>query len=126
MNRFYRSTQVMKLRSVAIAITAITCIAPPTLAQRDTDATFIADFKRYAAYFPEVKNFLIEGIESRPDLDINSAKAVCDDLQKGATMEQIENHRAGIIAKRADPFVRRLLAVNTAIVQTLATKYYCP
>lgn len=79
----------MKIRIFATAIASFSVLGLSVSVQAQSlDAAYIAEFKRYALVSPpDVRSALIGDINRRPDLKINSAIAVCEDLAAGATGE---------------------------------------
>ena len=84
----------------------------------DNDQAFIEDYKRNAMQYPEVRDNLLASAQESPEQSISHAKRVCNDLQAGLSFNEMPNQGGEIDQKTA--------IVNTAIINTLASKYYCP
>lgn len=82
------------------------------------DQAFIEDYKRNIMQYPEVRDNLLASVQEAPEQSISHAKRVCNDLQAGLSFSEIPTQGGEIDEKAA--------IVNSAIINTLATKYYCP
>jgi hypothetical protein len=85
----------------------------------NSDQAFIEDYKSNLMNYPDVRDNLLASAEQSPDLTISQAKNVCNDLQSGLSLEEIQQ-------MQADEIVERAGMVSSAIVNSLAPKYYCP
>ena len=94
------------------------CGQKSTPASTDSDQAFIEDYKRNVMQYPEVRDNLLASAQESPEQSISHAKRVCNDLQAGLSFNEMPNQGGEIDQKTA--------IVNTAIINTLATKYYCP
>ena len=93
------------------------CGQKSTPASTDSDQAFIEDYKRNVMQYPEVRDNLLASAQESPEQSISHAKRVCNDLQAGLSFNEMPNQGGEIDQKTA--------IVNTAIINTLATKYYC-
>lgn len=83
------------------------------------DKAFIEEYKSRAMRHPDVRDNLIAQIQNSPESDIERAKGVCTDLKAGLTLDEIQEDQA-------QENVGRASMVKTSIINSLATKYYCP
>jgi hypothetical protein len=83
------------------------------------DKAFIEAYKEQAMSYPEVRDNLIARVQRSPEANIDRAKSVCSDLRAGLTMDEIREDQADENTETAN-------VVNTTIIDSLATKYYCP
>ena len=89
-----------------------------TAAVSTDDQAFIEDYKRNVMQYPEVRDNLLASAQEAPEQSISHAKRICNDLQAGLSFNEMPNQGGEIDQKTA--------VVNTAIINTLASKYYCP
>lgn len=89
-----------------------------TAAVSTNDQAFIEEYKRNVMQYPEVRDNLLASVQETPEQSISHAKRVCNDLQAGLSLSEVPAQDGEIDQKAA--------IVNTAIINTLATKYYCP
>ena len=83
----------------------------------NSDQAFMEAYKSNVMKHPEVSETLLASVEKSPEQSINQAKSLCSDLQAGLSFEEIQNSEAD----EADAD-----SVNASIINSLATKYYCP
>ncbi len=91
--------------------------APAGLAT--SDKKFIADYKRYAMQYPDVRDNLLASAQQSPEPSITQAKGVCDELRAGLSLEEIKDNQSVEMLEKTE-------LVNANIINTLAPKYYCP
>ncbi len=84
-----------------------------------SDKAFIEEYKYQAMGYPDVRDNLIAGIQSSPEKNIEQAKAICNDLKSGLTLDEIQQDQGAENTERAS-------VVKANIISALATKYYCP
>ena len=83
------------------------------------DKAFIEAYKQQAMTHADVRDNLIANIQQSPEANIAAAKGVCNDLEAGITLEEIQEAQSEEHEAKADE-------VNSEIVNKLATQYYCP
>ncbi len=83
------------------------------------DEAFLAEYKRNAMQYAEVRDNLLANAEQSPQVSSSQAQKVCSELKSGLSLEEIKQ-------KQATETVEQSSMVNAKIVTDLATKYYCP
>lgn len=83
------------------------------------DKAFIEAYKQQAMAHADVRDNLIAQIQQSPEASIATAKGVCNDLEAGISIEEIQEAQSEKHQAKADE-------VNSEIVNKLATQYYCP
>jgi hypothetical protein len=83
------------------------------------DKAFIEAYKNQAMQYADVRDNLLAKIQQSPEANIAAAKGVCNDLEAGISLEEIQEHQSEGHEAKADE-------VNSEIVNRLATQYYCP
>ena len=111
-----KSGQVVDLSESVCGIKKSASAAPV-----NSDQAFMEDYKRNVMkYSQEVSDTLLASAQETPEQSINQAKSLCSDLQAGIAFEEIQT-QATESAETPDPDT-----ANATIINTLATKYYCP
>lgn len=85
----------------------------------NVDEAFLADYKRNAMQYVEVRDNLLTNAEKSPQVSSLQAQKVCSDLKSGLSLVEIKQ-------KQARETVEQASIVNAQIVTNLATRYYCP
>lgn len=85
----------------------------------NTDEAFLAEYKRNAMQYAEVRDSLLASASQSPEISSMQAKRVCSDLQSGLSLDEIKQ-------KQSRETVEQTSIVNAQIVTNLASKYYCP
>lgn len=85
----------------------------------NTDEAFLAEYKRNAMQYAEVRDSLLASASQSPEISSMQAKQVCSDLQSGLSLDEIKQ-------KQSRETVEQSSIVNAQIVTNLASKYYCP
>ncbi len=85
----------------------------------DIDEAFLADYKRSAMQYADVRDNLLANAEQSPQISSLQAQKVCSELKSGLSFEEIKQ-------KQGRETVEQSSIVNAQIVTSLATKYYCP
>ncbi|KJH73296.1 DUF732 domain-containing protein [Aliterella atlantica] len=85
----------------------------------NTDEAFLAEYKRNAMQYAEVRDSLLASATQSPEISSMQAKQVCSDLQSGLSLDEIKQ-------KQSRETVEQSSIVNAQIVTNLASKYYCP
>lgn len=83
------------------------------------DKAFIEAYKQQVMAHADVRDNLIAKIQQSPETSIAAAKGVCNDLEAGISIEEIQEAQSEKHEAKADE-------VNSEIVNKLATQYYCP
>lgn len=83
------------------------------------DKAFIEAYKSQAMRHADVRDNLLAKIQQSPEANIASAKGVCNDLEAGVSLEEIQEAQSEDHEAKADE-------VNSEIVNQLAQQYYCP
>jgi len=83
------------------------------------DKAFIEAYKSQAMQHANVRDNLIAKIQQSPEASIAAARSVCNDLEAGISLEEIQEAQSEDHEAEADK-------VNSEIVNQLATQYYCP
>lgn len=83
------------------------------------DQAFLAEYKRNAMQYAEVRDNLLANAEQSPQISSLQAQKVCSDLKSGLSLAEINQ-------KQATETVEQTSLINAEIVNNLATKYYCP
>lgn len=84
-----------------------------------SDKAFIEAYKSQAMQHADVRDDLMAQIQQSPEATIAKAKGVCNDLEAGISLEEIQEYQSEGHEAEAD-------RVNSGIVNQLATQYYCP
>lgn len=113
----FMSTQSGQVVDLSESVCRAGKSAAPALA--NTDKKFIADYKRQVMQYPDVRDNLLASAQQSPEPSIGQAKSVCEDLRSGLSLDDIRQSQAGEMPEREE-------MVNENIINTLATKYYCP
>lgn len=85
----------------------------------NTDQAFIEDYEQNVMQHPEVRDNLLANAKLAPEQSINQAKNLCNDMKAGLSFNEIQKN----YDQEAD---QKAGLVNAAIINSLATKYYCP
>lgn len=85
----------------------------------NTDEAFLAEYKRNALQYAEVRDSLLASATQSPEVSTMQAKRVCEELKTGMSVDEIKQ-------KQSRETVEQSSIVNAQIVTNLATKYYCP
>lgn len=83
------------------------------------DKAFVEAYKSQAMTHADVRDNLLAKIQQSPEANIAEAKGVCNDLEAGISLEEIQEAQSEEHEAKADE-------VNSEIVNQLATRYYCP
>lgn len=83
------------------------------------DKAFIEAYKSQAMQHADVRDNLLTQIQQSPEATIATAKGVCNDLEAGISLEEIQEDQSEGHEAKADE-------VNSKIVNQLAKQYYCP
>jgi hypothetical protein len=83
------------------------------------DRAFIEAYKDQARQHADVRDNLLARIQQSPDASIAAAKGVCNSLEAGISLEEIQEVQSEEHEAKADE-------VNSQILNQLATQYYCP
>ena len=87
----------------------------------NSDQAFMAAYKHDVMKYSVVRDTLLASVQETPEQSIEQAKSLCSDLKAGLSYEEIENSQVVSNAETEDAE-----SVNAAIINSLATKYYCP
>jgi hypothetical protein len=87
----------------------------------NNDQAFIEAYQRSVMQYPEVRDNLLASAQQAPEQSISQAKSLCNDLRAGLSYNETQQTyaSAGEVDEKAG-------IINTAVINTLATKYYCP
>lgn len=85
----------------------------------DTDQAFLEDYEQNVMQNPEVRDNLLANAKLAPEQSINQAKNLCNDMKAGLSFNEVQKN----YDQEAD---QKAGLVNEAIINSLATKYYCP
>lgn len=85
----------------------------------NSDQAFMEEYKSKLMEYPDVRDNLLASAEQSPDLTISQAKNVCNDLESGLSLNEIQQMQAAEIVERTG-------IVNSAIINSLAPKHFCP
>lgn len=85
----------------------------------DTDQAFLEDYEQNVMQNPEVRDNLLANAKVAPEQSINQAKNLCNDMKAGLSFNEVQKD----YDQEAD---QKAGIVNAAIINSLATKYYCP
>lgn len=103
------SESVCKLKKSAPVVTAVV----------NNDQAFMEDYKRTVMNYPDVRDKLLARAETSPKRGINEAKNVCNELKAGLSLDEIQQNQASETIEKVSIF-------NASVINSLATKYYCP
>ncbi len=69
--------------------------------------------------YPDVRDKLLARAKKSPEQSITEAKSVCNELKAGLSLDEIQQNQASETFEKASIF-------NVSVINSLATKYYCP
>jgi hypothetical protein len=133
----------MKLKALSIAALVVTTglAARPSLAQSDfstrnanniasNDQAFIQQYKSFIVQLvknPESRQFLLYSVQKNPRATINMAKAVCKAYSSGLSSNDIIRIESEVLLEqRLSTQQQNARADRFVIINSLATRYYCP
>lgn len=90
-----------------------------TSVSANNDRAFIEDYQRNVMEYPEVRDNLLANAQQSPEQSISQAKSLCNVLKAGLSFNEQTYAGEGEAKEKAG-------IVNAAVINTLATKYYCP
>lgn len=85
----------------------------------NSDQAFIQDYEKKLSEYPDVRDNLLLDNQQSPESNIRRAKDVCNALRSGLSMDDIQE-------KQDEENIEKSSVVNAEIIDSLATKYYCP
>jgi len=133
----------MKVKALSIAALVVTTglTARPSLAQSDfstrnvsnitsNDQAFIQQYKSSIVRLVnnlESRQFLLDSVQKDPRAEINTAKAVCKLYKSGLSSNGVIKSEVEVLLElKLSTQQQNALSSRFAIINILATKYYCP
>jgi hypothetical protein len=115
----FMTTQSGQVIDLSESVCKIKTSALSVIPLNKSDQAFKEDYKRTVMRYPDVRDKLLATAEKSPQQSITEAKNVCDELKTGLSLEEVEQIQASENFESASIF-------NVSVINSLATKYYCP
>jgi hypothetical protein len=92
----------------------------------ETDQKFLASYNNSLSAYQNMQTLVTPDTEKSPESPIKLAQNVCSALKSQVPLAQIETDQYQRIIETEDPRNQKFALIEAEIIDSLATKFYCP